>query len=99
MQIGLGRAQFVGRIALGSGARGRFGQYCRALRDVLRDLPEIMASRRRFQQGRVLSDRDLLESRPLTWSGDALSVPGAGPAKAVLDSACRLWWSAIRGLL
>ncbi|MBI4060595.1 MAG: glycosyltransferase family 2 protein [Elusimicrobia bacterium] len=74
---------------------GTIGQYGSAFIDLFRRLPEILASRRKFQAHRRLPDRLLLGAPALSWTPEVSSAPLADPLRFFLDAACRAGWHRI----
>lgn len=75
-------------------AGGRSVEHAAALLAVLEGLGPTLRARKDFMARKSVDDRALLGAPPLSWTADALALPGARRVKAALDALCRAWWPA-----
>lgn len=64
-----------------------------------RHLPRTLANRRRIQQGRRLSDKQLMVGGPLTLSPQLVGDPRGARGARLLDTLLSGWWGLARRLL
>jgi GT2 family glycosyltransferase len=80
-------------------AKGLLGAWLRGKKELLAQLPKLLAQRREIQRGRVVGDRLLLQSQPLTHAPMVKQGAVSRLAERALDAWLRAWWSLVRPLV